>query len=194
MKSINIRRNIVLENMDNLEYIRFMEGKGYKMERLHIDEKSEIVTLYDLKKDFSGKVVNIRCPSRYKIFILGRNQLKQSPKDPFSDATVLHTLALRLTDLNGNEISPDSRIKITKEKPSFDTTMCATMLYKDVTKTEYSKILPNRIKSDDKLYRFNNGIQMNGEDHLSIYVSQSNLDISHSNTKLDLDIDLWEER
>ena len=191
---INIKRNDVLENMDSTEYIRFMESKGYKLERLHIDETSEIVTLYDLRndqKDRYGKVIDIRCPSRYKIFILGRNQL---PKDPLSDATCPHTLSLILSDLNGNEISPDSRIKITKEKPSFEMTMCATMLYKDVSKTEYSKIPPNRIKSDDKLYKFNNIIQMNGEDHLSIGVIQPNLDISSYGTRLDLDIDLWEER
>ena len=191
MESINIKRNDMLENMDNLEYVRFMESKGYKMERLHIDETSEIVTVHDLGEDCSGNVIDIRCPSRYKIFILGRNQL---PKNAPSDVTALHTLALRLADLNDNEISPDSRIKIIKNKPSLEMTMCATMLYKDVAKTEYSKILPNRTKSDSKLYKFNNSIQMNGEDHLSIYVSQPNLSISHSNTRLDLDIDLWEER
>lgn len=194
MKNINIKRNNMPENMDKLEYIRFMESKGYKMERLHIDETSEIVTLYDLAKDSYGKVIDVRCPSRYKIFILGRNQLNQLPKDHSSDTTGLHTLALRFADLNGNEIAPDSRIKIIKEKPSLETMICATMLYKDVAKTEYSKVLPNRIKSDDKLYRFDNSIQMNGEDHLSIYISQSNLGIGRSNTRLDLDIDLWEER
>lgn len=191
MKSTNNKRIDKFEKMDNLEYVRFMESKGYKMERLHIDETSEIVTVHDLEKDHYGKVIDIRCPSRYKIFILGRNQL---PKDVLSDTTALHTLALRLSDINNNEISPDSRIKITKEKPSLEITTYATMLYKDVTKTEYSKILPNRTKSDNKLYKFNNSIQMNGEGRLSIYVSQPNLDINHSNTRLDLDIDLWEER
>ena len=191
MQRINIKRNDMLENMDNVEYVRFMENKGYKMERLHIDETSEIVTTYDLGKDSVGKVIDIRCPSRYKIFILGRNQ---SPKNPLPGAISLHTLALRLADLNDNEISPDIRIKIIKEKPSLDMIMCTTMLYKDVTKTEYSKILSNRTKPDNKLYKFNNSIQMNGEDHLSIEVIKPNVDINHSNTKLYLDIDLWEER
>jgi hypothetical protein len=187
---VNIKRNDMLKNMDNLEYMRFMKSKGYKMERLHIDETSEIVTVYDLGKDCYGKVINIRCPARYRIFILGRNQL---PKDHPSDNICAHTLSLILSDIDGNEIFPDSRIRITKEKPSFAMTTCATMLYKDITKTEYSKIPPNRIKSYDKLYKFDNGIQMNGEDRLSIEVIQPNLDISSSGTRLDLDIDLWEE-
>jgi hypothetical protein len=187
---INIKRNCMLENMNNVEYIRFMESKGYIRERLRIDETSEIVTVRDLGKDCIGKVIDIRCPSRYKIFILGRNQLlKNIPPD----VTALHTLALKLADSNGNEMFPDSRIKIIKEKPSLEMMMCATMLYKDVTKTEYSKISPNGTKPNSKLYRFNNSIQMNGEDHLSIEVISPNLDINHSSTELHLDIDLWEE-
>lgn len=190
METINIRKKDMLENMDNVEYIRFMESKGYRRERLSIDETSEIVTVHDLAKGAVGKVISIRCPTRYKIFILGRNQ---SPKNPSSKTIDLHLLALRLTDSEGNEISPDSRIRITKEKPSLETMLCATMLYKDVTRTEYSKIHPDRTKSDSKLYIFNNGIQMNGEDRLNIEVVQPDIDINHLGTKLDLDIDLWEE-
>ena len=192
---INIKRNDMLENMDNVEYIKFMESKGYIRERLHIDETSEIVTVRDLGKGLVGKVIDIRCPSRYKIFILGRNQLPKNtlPKNDLPDVTILYTLAIKLEDSDGNEISPDSRIRIIKEKPSLEMMMCATMLYKDVTRTEYSKISPNRTKPENKLYRFNNRIQMNGEDHLSIEVISPNLDINHSGTKLDLDIDLWEE-
>lgn len=188
---INIKRKDILENMDNVEYIRFMESKGYTRERLHIDETSEIVTINNLEKNCIGKVIDIRCPSRYKIFILGRNQL---PKNTQPDTTALHTLALTFTDAENNEISPDSRIKVIKEKPSLEIMMCATMLYKDVTRTEYSKIPPNGTKQDSKLYRFNNSIQMNGEDHLSIEVIRPDLDIDSSNIKLYLDIDLWEER
>lgn len=190
MESINIQRNDILENMDHLEYARFMESKGYTRELIHIDEKSEIVTVCDLANDSVGKVIDVRCPSRYKIFILGRNQL---PKDSLSGTTRLHTLALRLTDSNNNEISPDSRIRIIKERPSLETMLCATMLYKDVSRTEYSKTPPNRTKTDNKLYKFNNGIQLNGEEHLFIEVVLPNLAINHSGTRLDLDIDLWEE-
>jgi hypothetical protein len=189
MKSTNNKRNEIFGNMDNLEYVRFMEKKGYEMERLHIDETSEIVTVCDLEKDHYGKVIDIRCPSRYKIFILGRQQL---PKNASPD--IIHTLAIRLADSNGNEIPPDSRIRITKDKPDLSTAVCAYALYKDVSKTEYSKILPNSTKPTSKLYKFNNIVQLNGEDHLSIYANQPDLDISRSNTRLDLDIDLWEER
>jgi hypothetical protein len=176
--------------MDIIEYIKLIEGKSYVRERLHIDETSEIVTLYNPEKERFGKVISIRCPSRYKIFIFGRNQ---SPKNVLSDSIDLHKLALRLTDSNGKEISPDSRIRIIKEKPSLETMLCATMLYKDVTRTEYSKISPDRTKPNEKLYIFDNSIQMNGEDRLCIEIIQPNLDINNSGTRLDLDIDLLEE-
>lgn len=191
MEMINLQRKDMLENMDNTEYIRFMQSKGYIREQIHIDEKSEIVTIRDLGKGSIGKVIDIRCPTRYKIFILGRNQL---PKNILSDTTYLHSLALRFVDSDDNEISPDSRIKIIKEKPSLETMMYATMLYKDVTRTEYSKIPPNRTKSDKKLYKFDNSIQMNGEDHLNIEVIQPNLNINQLGTRFYLDIDLWEEQ
>lgn len=190
MEMINIQRNDILENMDNVEYAKFMENKGYIRELLHIDETSEIVTVFDLANECVGKVIDIRCPSRYKIFILGRNQL---PKDPSPGTTRIHTLSLRLTDSDNNEISPDSRIRIIKERPSLETMLCATMLYKDISRTEYSKIPPNRTKKDSKLYKFNNGIQLNGEEHLYIEVVLPNLTINHLGTRLDLDIDLWEE-
>ena len=189
MESINIQKNGILANMDNAEYIRFMESKGYKREKLHIDETSEIVTATNLTKGNVGKVVDIRCPSRYKIFILGRNQL---PKN-ITDDVHLHTLALGLADNNNNEISPDTRIRISKEKPSLEMMLLTTMLYKDITKTDYFKILPNGIKPNNKLYKFNNSIQLNGEEHLNIDVIQPDLDIYNSSTELYLEIDLWEE-
>ncbi len=189
MERINIQKKDMLENMNSSEYIRFMESKGYTMERLHIDETSEIVTVHNLANGSVGKVIDIRCPTRYKIFILGRNQ---SPKN-VPDTIIPHALSLRLADLNGNEISPDSRIKIVKEKPSLEYMLCATTLYKDVAITEYLKIPPNRTKPNNKLYRLNNSIQMNGEDHLNIDVIYPDLSIDCSNIRLDLDIDLWEE-
>ena len=189
MERINVQSNNKIENMGNKEYIRFLESKGYVREQLYIDETSEIVTTRSLGEECVGEVVNIRCPSRYKIFILGRNQLLRDT----SGDNILHTLSLRLSGKNGDEISPDSRIRIIKEKPSSSQMVYAYMLYKDVTKTEYSKIPPNRIKPDGKLYRFDNGIQMEGEDNLKIEVIQPDIVIDSPSIRLHLDIDLWEE-
>ena len=49
MERINIQRNEMLENMDNVEYVRFMEGKGYTRE-LYLQRKSR----WD-SKDKQGK-------------------------------------------------------------------------------------------------------------------------------------------
>ena len=196
MKRTNIQRNSSLENMDSMEYVRFLESKGYRREQLHIDETSEIVTTQSLAEGCVGTVTSIRCPSRYKISILGRNQLNQLPQLPGDispGSTILHMLSLRLADLNGCEISPYCRIRIVKETPSLAIVLCETMLYKDITKTEYSKIPPNRMKCDENLYRFNDHIQLNGEDRLKIDVVQPDIGIDSSNIKLYLDIDLWEE-
>ena len=189
MERIDIQKNI-LENMDHTDYARFLEEKGYRKERLCIDETSEIVSTQNLVKGNYGTVIDIRCPSMYKIAILGRNQL---PKDASSDMYEnLHTFVLKLTDQNDVEIAPDTRIRIIKEKASTSLMICETMFYKDVAITEYMKVPPNKTKPFEKLYRFNDGIEMNGEDHLKVAVVNPNINIDNSKTKFSLDIDLWE--
>lgn len=169
------------------DYIKYLLDKGYTRENINLDETSEIVTTFSLAKGAIGPVLDIRCPSRYKIIIVGKNQL---PED--ADVRNVHALIVRFADSNNDEVTPYTRIKISKERISGDITTIATMLYKDITITDYQKKLPNKIKSDDKWYTFDQGIELNGEEHIKIHAIDPNIEIDAKNVKLSLDIDLWE--
>lgn len=185
---INIDNN---QNLPNIKYVdikKHFEDKGYTLEQLCLDETSEIVTTFNLGKGAIGPVLSIRCPSRYKIFILGKNQL---PED--TDINVAHALRVRFADYNNDEIDPGTRIIIKKVKPSEATMMVARIFYKDITVTDYQKELPHKTKSEDKWYKFDQSILVNGDEHLQIEVINTEKNIDAKNVKLSLDIDFWEE-
>lgn len=79
-----------------------------------------------------------------------------------------------------------------KERVSQEITLVGTMFYKDLTITEYQKTPPNKTKPYEKFYRFNDGIEINGEEHLRIYAINPDIVIDAKNVKLSLDIDFWE--
>ncbi len=191
---IKIDNNQEISNIKYADIQKHFKDKGYTLEQLCIDETSEIVNTFSLAKGAIGPVLDIRCPSRYKIFILGKNQL---PEDV--DINTAHALRVRFTDSNNDEIAPDTRIRIKRVKPSEAIMMVAHMLYKDITITDYQKELPHKIKSDDKcditanaVYRFNQSIFINGDEHLKIDVVDPDKNIDAKNIKLSLDIDFWE--
>lgn len=186
------------QEMLNIKYAdikKHFKDKGYTLEQLCIDEMSEIVTTFSLAKDAIGRVLDIRCPSRYKIFILGKNQLPENTNSKMlsADTNTAHTLKVRFADSNNDEIAPDTRIRIKRVKPSEAIMMVAHMLYKDITITDYQKEPPHKIKSDDKWYRFDQSILVNGSDHLDIEVINPDKTIDSKNIKLAIDIDFWEE-
>lgn len=181
MKIIDQKQKISM--VDYTEYVQYLIDQGYSREQLNIDENSEIVSTKSLAKDAIGTVVDIRCPCRYKMIIAGRSQLSDKA----------HALALRLADRDNIEIAPDTRIRILKERISQEITIVGTMLYKDLTITEYLKIPPDKIKPYEKFYRFDRGIEINSEEHLRIDVINPNIVIDARNIKLSLDIDFWEE-
>lgn len=191
MKRIDSQKGKKISTVDYIEYIKYLIDQGYSREQLTIDETSEIVDTRSLAKGVTGTVIDIRCPCRYKMIIAGREQLSE-------DA---HALVIRLADEDNVEIAPDIRIKILKEKVSNAIKTVGTMFYKDLTITEYLKTTNTDVsvdttlksKSYHKFYRFNEGIEINGEEHLKIDVINPNIGIDSAHVKLGLDIDLWEE-
>lgn len=184
----NIDNNQEISNTKYADIQKHFKDKGYILEQLCIDETSEIVTTFSLAKGAIGPVLDIRCPSRYKIFILGKDQL---PEDV--DINTAHTLKVRFADSNNDEIAPDTRIRIKRVKPSEAIINVANMFYKDITITDYQKEPPHKIKSDDKWYIVNQSISVNGAEHLDIEVINPDKNIDAKNVKLSLDIDFWEE-
>lgn len=178
-------------NQLNIKYAdiqKHFRDEDYTLEQLCIDETSEIVTTFSLAKGITGPVLDIRCPSRYKIFILGKNQLPEG-----IDINTAHALRVIFSDSNNDEIDPGTRIRIKRVKPSEAITMVANMFYKDITTTDYQKEPPHKIKSDDRWYKFNQSILVNGDEHLKIDVVNPDKNIDGKNVKLSLDIDFWEE-
>lgn len=180
MKVIGQKQKISMP--DYSEYIKYLTSLGYNREQLNIDESSEIVSIKSLAEGTIGNIIDIRCPSRYKIIIAGRSQLPEEA----------HPLAIRFADRENVEISPDTRIRILKEKVSNTITVVGTMFYKDLTATQYLKTPPDSIKPYENFYRFNENIEINGEEHLKIDVLNPDIGIDAKNVKLSLDMDLWE--
>ncbi len=165
-------------------YIQHLENKGYNKEEINIDECSaEIVTTRSLAKDTMGTVIDIRCPCRYIISIAGREQFPEQA----------HKLTIRLANKDNVEIAPDTRIKIIKEKVSQAIVVIDYVFYKDISVTEFLKYPPNKTKEYDKLFKFNNSIELNGNEHLQISAINPDIDIDSSHINLSLDIDLWEQ-
>jgi hypothetical protein len=196
------QKNLI--DINYTEYIKYLTSLGYNREQLNIDESSEIVSIKSLAKGTTGNIIDIRCPSRYKIIIAGRNQLPEEahPPDLFSAKakslnqleliSTDHKLAIRFADRENVEIYPDTRIRILKEKVSNAITVVGTMFYKDLTATQYLKTPPNDTKPYENFYRFNENIEINGEEHLKIDVVNPDIGIDAKNVKLSLDMDLWE--
>lgn len=183
MKIIDKKQKMSTSNYAKyLLYTQHLRDQGYIRKQLNIDENSEIVSIRSLEKGSVRTVIDIRCPSRYKMVIAGRTQLSDKA----------HALTLILADRDNIEIAPDTRIRILKEKVSTAITVTETMFYKDLTVTEYLKIPPNETKPYDKFYRFYGGIETNGGEHLKIDVISPDIVIDAKNVKLSLDIDLWE--
>ncbi len=166
------------------EYIEYLKNQGYTRDQLNIDENSEIVIAKSLSKGSIGTVIDIRCPCRHKILIAGRETQKDFQA---------HALSVRFADKENIEISPYSRIRILKEKLSYTITVISTMLYKDLTRTRYLKIPPDDIKPYEEFYKFDENLELNGEEHLKIDIINPDIDIDVKNVKLLLDMDLMEE-
>lgn len=171
-----------LSNSKYIDYVKYLNDKGYTIEKMNIDDKSEIVTKMSLAKGSFGTVVDVRCPAGHKIIIPGREQLQENA----------YTLNVIFADKDNIEIAPDTRIRIVKEKISQEITIVETMFYKDISITKYLKTLPNEIKSESEYYKFDQGIEIGPEQHLRIEVIRPDIDIDVSNIKFSLDIELCE--
>lgn len=58
--------------------------------------------------------------------------------------------------------------------------------------TKFCKEVPNSIKTIYELYKFGKGIQFNGDDHLRVYVVNSDVDINPKHVEFNINLDRWE--
>ena len=169
---------------DYLKYIEYLENNNYVRERITIYENlSAMVTINNLKANNEGIVLDILCPPGRIISIPG---IKSFPDDYYIEN--IPPFELRLADIHGEEISPDTQIKIFKKKILRKLEDICEIYYRDISMINYSES-SNKFKNHNELYRFEQGIELKGEDHLKLYVIDPNIDIDK--IKFNMNVDLW---
>jgi hypothetical protein len=179
--------------------MKYNEGLGYERENISLNKKSDSISILKPKnnaenKSLTGKLlIDIKCPTGYIFSIAGRSQIQY-----IEEFRELFTLSIKVCDNNKNELSPESRIIINKEKDidEYDTrvTRLESTFYKNVSLTELykeGKELPSSTKTIDKLYKFDQGVEFKGYEHIRIYIVNSDMDISPENVEFNINLDKW---
>lgn len=145
---------------------------------------SDINEQLKLSKAAKAETTAICCPSEkqsekhtpgYNI----ERHLKMQKIKPFE---------LKLANSDGVDIGPYTNIKIVKDKVLKMRTGICVIPYECLCMLNYSTS-PNKFKAYNELYRFDQGIELKGEDHLRIYAISPDIDIDI--IKFNLRVDLW---
>ncbi len=182
-------------------YVEYLEMRGWRREQITIDElNTNIVTLQSVDAGTTGWAIDIKSPANHKISIQGTNQISGG-----ADARSAHSLRVRFSDSSENELAFNTKIRITKEKPSEAVLSLARVFYADINNTKQPGLensATTQYKTDPEWYRFKQGIEINGEQRLRIYIintlgTTAQPEIAHDvlapNISLALDCDLWSE-
>jgi len=103
-------------------------------------------------------------------------------------------LRLRIADSTDTEINLMTKIRITKEKTSEAVVQLARVFYQDVNLAKNALIAgtyPVVNKTDLEWYRFKQGVELNGQQFMRIYVVNSPVGIAANTIRFALDMDLW---
>lgn len=189
---------------DYSSYVEYLESLGWRRSQITLDEKNtRIVTTTGLAVATTGAVIDIRCPAGQKMSIMGTQQIVRG-----ADARTAHALRMRLAGTNDVEISQYTKIRITKEKTTEDVVQLARPFYADVSMIRQRVIAGvaagalagDNLKTDLEWYRFKQGIELNGEEHLFVYVVSEtptggpnlpDIAIDATHVKFSLDMDMW---
>lgn len=178
-------------------YIEYNEGLEWKRENVNIDEKSDIVKILKPKNDPNNKsltdklLIDVKFPLGYTFSIAGRQQIEN-----IKEFDQLFTFRVKVCDSNKNELNPESRIFIHKEKEIDEYITNVVRLespfYKDVSMTKFCKVPPNSLKTTEELYKFCQGVEFKGDEHLRIYVIDPDIDISPEDIEFNINLDKWD--
>jgi len=174
---------------DYSAYVDYLEARGWTREQITLDElNTNLVTLFGLAAGATGTVIDIRAPAGQKISIMGTQQVVRG-----ADARTAHALRIRLANTADVEVPIFSKIRIIKEKTSEAIVQLARVFYADVNLTKQTGGSTTQ-KTDLEWYRFKQGVELNGEQHLKIILinteaGTSAVDPAH--IKFALDLDLW---
>ena len=177
-------------------YCNLLESRGWMREQLTLDELNTnlvqlagIGVLPGINIGQTGIAIQITTPAGQKISIMGTQQIPRG-----ADARSAHALRLRIADSTDTEINLLTKIRITKEKTSEAVVQLARIFYQDCNLTKNALIagtFPVTFKTDLEWYRFKQGIELNGQQFLRIYVVNSPVGIAGNTIRFALDMDLW---
>lgn len=148
-------------------FIHYMEQSGWRRELIILNEhNTRFVSTNHLNADYTGDIVNIRCPAG----------LMMTTKGVLYGTNDAYTISLYVTDKDGKEINNTNRIKIEKIKPSEEVIQLARIFYVDIRNK----------------YRWRHSFVLNGQEHLRIFIV--NPDVEIGDVKINIDFDLWVRR
>lgn len=181
------------------EYVEYLENKGWRREQISLDElNTNIVTRQAVAANATDWAIDVRAPAGQKITIQGTQQVGGG-----ADARSAHALRIRFADSAENELAFNTKIRITKEKSSEAVVQLARVFYADVNLTKQAGAANTATvtyKNDPEWYRFKQGVELNGEQRLRIYIINTLGTIAQAavpanmptaNTRFSLDCDLW---
>jgi len=173
------------------DYVAYLESKGWRREQITLDEiNTNIVTTQAIAADATNWCVDVRAPAGQKITLMGTQQIAAG-----ADARTAHALRMRLSDsADGSEIQFRTKIRITKEKSSEAVIQLARVFYADVNLTKMQSTADDatvHYKTDPEWYRFKQGVELNGEQRLRVYVVTPNIAVGTAGVNFALDCDLW---
>ncbi len=192
MEDIRNLQPPVAEKADYTAYVEYLESRGWRREQLTLDElNTNIVTTAAVAFGATTVAIDVRAPAGQKISIMGVQQIPRG-----ADARTAHALRIRFAGTSDIEIPAMTKIRITKEKTSEAIVQLARVFYADVNITKQLAAVGAgaQQKTDLEWYRFKQGIEMNGEQHLRIYIVNTEVGsfpTTVANTKFALDCDLW---
>jgi hypothetical protein len=174
---------------DYTSYCDYLESRGWTREQLVLDElNTNLVTLFGLSAGATGTVIDIRAPAGQKISMMGIQQIPRG-----ADARSAHALRIRFADTGDAEIPIYSKVRVTKEKTSEAIIQLVRCFYADMNLTK--SVGPNTTqKTDPEFYRWTQGVELNGEQHLKFILINTELpatSVDAAHIKFALVADLW---
>lgn len=173
------------------ELVGSLELQGWYREQLTIDEINErVVFLRDVPSNAPSTeteaAIEIGCPNRYMMSIMG---IRQVPVGV--DAGIAHSFRVRFADMYDNELPLRTIIRITKEKSDESVIQLARIFYADINITCNMENGHLAHKTDGQWYRFRDGILLQGNDRLKMYVVRPDIDVFSRNSRFAIDMDMW---
>lgn len=149
-----------------------LEKESWAKETIFINEKSKYVeSLWSAKPGETTLVIDIKCPKDQKILIRGT---ENGDIKNFKDA---YYIKLTIMDNSKKEISPLTKIRITKERTIItDISAPIRCFYADISKND-----------NDHLYRPKENILLQEEEHLFVYVIGENIGLKLPDVTIDSD-------